>query len=83
MSHCRASVTGRRRQDSDRLITADVRQHLRHKTAAKVFKSQRWAVEKFQAANVRLNRFYRCRERKRRADTLFQLCLRNFIANKC
>ncbi|CQE57736.1 Uncharacterised protein [Salmonella enterica subsp. enterica serovar Typhimurium str. DT104] len=60
-----------------------MRQHLRHKTPAEVFKGQRRTMEQLQAADIAFYLRYRCRERKRRADALFQNLLRYFIANKC
>ncbi len=60
-----------------------MRQHLRHKTPAEVFKGQRWTMEQLRAADIAFYLRYRRRERKRRADALFQNLLRYFIANKC
>ena len=83
MCDCRTSVSRGRRQNGDRFVAADMRQHLRHKAPAKVFKCKRWAVEQLQTADIRGNLSNRRREGKRRTHALFQNLLWDFITDKC
>ena len=83
MRHRSTGIAGGRRQNRYRFVAADVRQHLRHKAPAKVFKCQCRTVEQLQTANVRCNLSNRRRECKRRAYALFQDLLRDLVANKC
>ena len=82
MRHGRAGVAGGRGQDRHRLIACDMRQHLGHKTAAKIFKRQGRAVEQLQAADIILYLSDRRREGERRSYAGLQFILRDLIANK-
>ena len=83
MRNRRPGVSGGRRQNRYRFVATDVRQHLRHKAPAKVFKCKRRAVEQFQTADIRGNLGNRSRKGKCRTHALFQNFLRDLITNKC